>query len=1397
MSASYERVVQALRKSLEETDALKKDNQQLRAAFREPVAIVGIGCRLPGGVSSPDGLWELLVAGGEGLVPFPEDRGWNRDGLLDPHSGGAGTSYARVGGFLKGVAEFDAGLFGISPREALAMDPQQRLLLETSWEALERARIDPLSLRGSATGVFTGTNGQDYLHTVSGRLDGIEGFVGTGSAASVLSGRVSYALGLEGPAVTVDTACSSALVAVHLAVQALRAGDCRMALAGGATVMSTPMAFEEFAQQGALAPDGRCKAFAESADGTGWSEGVGVLVLERLSDARRLGHPVLAVVRGSAVNQDGASNGLTAPNGPSQQRVIRQALRAAELTAADVDAVEAHGTGTSLGDPIEAQALLATYGQDREGRDPLWLGSMKSNIGHTQAAAGVAGIIKVVMALRAQQLPRTLHVDAPSPHVDWDSGVVRLLTESRPWPRGARPRRAGVSSFGISGTNAHVVIEEAPAPEPVEPGSAVRTDGGSSPADRPSSVERCPSTALPVVPWVLTGRSSNAVRAQAERLISHLDTQDHSSEGPANAVVGAIRAVDVGFSLATTRAVLEHRAVMLGTDYAPLRAGVAALATAAEGDVAPRSPASMVTGVASTGRTAWMFTGQGSQRAAMGRELYGRFPAFAGALDEVCGYLDAGLKGSAGFEVPLREVLFAAEGSAEGSLLDRTGYAQPALFAVQVALVSLLRSWGMRPDLLLGHSIGEFAAAWAAGVFELADAAWLVAARARLMQALPMGGAMAAIEAPESEALAMLNGLSDGDRAVIAVVNGPSAVVVSGDEHAVERVMAIAVEDGRRVRRLRVSHAFHSPLMEPMLDEFAKVAAGVTYRSPRTRAVSTVTGDRVGERDWANPEYWVRQIREPVRFHDALQTATDRQGATRLLEVGPDPVLTSHLTSSGQSPTAAAMAVPALRSGHGEAETAMSAVARLFVCGAKVDWGAVFAGTGARQVELPTYAFQRRRYWLPDRLTDQRDRPFEHQRTADQHTADQWPGRPQAAEHTEPWTVDGRPYATRLRTMTVEERHRAVFDLVTSQVAAILGHADPAEVEGERTFLDLGFTSLSISELCTGLSRMTGCVLTADEVFAHPTPRELATHLLTELVRHTDEERADGPGQGGCVVTNLFRHALAQEQYDRGLDLLDLAAGARPRFRMSDTGGSEPEPGGAPVHLAHGETAAPVLCLPSLVVPASPYQFARFAGALDGSHDVWFLPMPGFGRGESLPADIEAAAARQAEVVLRAFGNKPPTLVAYSSGGWSAHALTARLEAIGTPPPALVLLDTPAGAGDDLALGMVATTYRLMRQFPEIPVDDDQLTAMAHYARLFTAWQPTPLTTPTLFVRAADFVPELLFEAVRPSWPLDHEMAEVPGNHFTLLEKDAETTARRVHAWLMDQDTPGGRLPDE
>ena len=884
----------------------------------EPIAIVGMACRFPGGASSPEQLWTLVAGGGDGIAAFPANRSWDMD--YWQHALDASGRDA-VGGFVADATDFDAGFFGISPNEAVMMDPQQRMLLETCWEALERAGIEPSSLRKSATGVFAGVMESGYDPGPALTLEHNGMFRASGALASIVSGRVAYTLGLEGPAVSVDTACSSSLVALHLAGQALRQGDCSLALAGGVTVVVSPDQFAYFDESG-TASDGRCKAFSATADGVGWAEGAGVLVVERLSDARRHGHEVLAVVRASAVTQDGASNGLTAPNGAAQERVIRQALARAGLSAAEVDAVEGHGTGTTLGDPIELNALLATYGQDRPPDRPLWLGSVKSNIGHTQAAAGVAGIIKMVLAMRHGELPMTRFADAPTRHVDWSSGHVRLLAETIPWPAADQPRRAGISSFGLSGTNAHVILEQPPltaepATEPVAPAAA-------APVTEP------PGGGGPALPWLLSARTREALPAQADRLLAHIADQPE------------LDALDIGSALAS-RPALPYRAAITGPDGTALLAGLTALARG-------EPYAGVLRGTArSAAKTAFLFPGQGSQRPGMGAGLHAAFPAFARSFDEVSAGFDRYL------DRPLREVMFAAEGSVTAQLLDQTVFTQAALFTMQVALFRLLESWGQRPDFLLGHSVGELAVAHVAGVLPLKDAIRLTACRGQLMQEMP-AGAVVAIEASEEEVRPLL-----GERVSIAAINGPASVVIAGAEQPILELAEHWAERNRRTRRLIIRRAIHSPLMDDMLDELRDVATGLHYALPRLPVVAAVTGEPVTAGELGDPGYWVANCRQPVRFLDGIR-ALQSAGIGRYLELGGG-ALSAMAQSCLAGEPGDAVVVPAVRPDRPESAAVLQAAAQLWASGGGPDPARLFTGRGARPVTLPPYAFHRTHYW--------------------------------------------------------------------------------------------------------------------------------------------------------------------------------------------------------------------------------------------------------------------------------------------------------------------------------------------------------------------------------------------------------------------------------------------------
>ncbi|MFF8926476.1 SDR family NAD(P)-dependent oxidoreductase [Streptomyces longwoodensis] len=918
------------------TGDLRQTQRRLReaeAAHSEPVAIVGMACRYPGGANSPEDLWELVARGGDAVTGFPTDRGWDVEGLYDPDPARSGGNYVRGGGFLDGVTDFDAGFFGISPREALAMDPQQRLLLEGAWELFERSGIDPASLKGSPTGTFIGFSSMDYGWELPRIPESVEGYFATGNFASVMSGRIAYTFGLEGPAVTVDAACSSSLVALHLAAQALRSGECSLAVAGGVTVMSTAVGYAEFSRQRALSPDGRCRAFSASADGFGPAEGLGLLLVERLGDARRNGHRVLAVVRGSAVNQDGASNGLTAPNGPSQERVIRAALRNARVSPDEVDAVEAHGTGTPLGDPIEAHALLATYGERRPQERPLWLGSVKSNIGHTSAAAGVAGVIKMVQALRHGVLPRTLHADEPTPHVDWSPGTVRLLTEPRPWPdTGDRPRRAGVSAFGISGTNTHVILEQAPATAP--------DDTESAPA--PGTPPGLTATAVPLP---LSARSAPALRAQAECLTAYLTAHP---EAPLDGI---------GRTLATARAALDHRAVLVATDRDQTLTALAAVS-------AGNPDAHVVQGVALTdgteqelaGRVVFVFPGQGSQWVGMGAGLWESSPVFRERLAEC----DAAL--SALVDWSVTDVV---RGLPSAASLDDVVVVQASLWAVMVSLAAVWRSVGIEPGAVIGHSQGEIAAAVVAGALSVEDGARVVVLRAQaIAESLSGNGGMVSVAVSADRVRELITRW--GERISIASINGPASTVVSGEPDALDELTAACEAEGVRARRIAVDYASHSAQVESIRDQVVEALKGIEPGPARVPFYSTVTG-AVIDTSGLDATYWVTNLRQEVRF-DATVRELLTDGFGYFVECSPHPVLTVGMQETFEDHTdaQAAVALGTLRRDEGGPERFLTSLAEGYVRGLTVDWTALFAGTTDAEplLDLPTYAFQRRRYWL-------------------------------------------------------------------------------------------------------------------------------------------------------------------------------------------------------------------------------------------------------------------------------------------------------------------------------------------------------------------------------------------------------------------------------------------------
>ncbi|MGC5016558.1 type I polyketide synthase [Streptosporangium sp. DT93] len=1051
------KLVEYLRWTTGELARVKRELAALSSP--DPVAVVAMACRYPGGVRSPEDLWRVVADGVDTVGEPPLDRGW--DPLLRERAG--------AGGFLEDAAGFDASFFGISPREAVAMDPQHRQLLEVSWEALERAGIVPGSLRGSRTGVFTGVIYQDYAPAIDDAPPELDGYLMTGNAASVASGRVAYTLGLEGPALSVDTACSSSLVAIHLAADSLRRSECDLALAGGVTVMATPRVFVEFALQGGLAADGRCKAFADAADGTGFGEGAGVLVLERLGDALRNGHPVLAVIRGSAINSDGASNGLTAPSGTAQEKVIGAALRGAGLSPADVDAVEAHGTGTALGDPIEAGALIAAYGGAGR-RRPLWLGSVKSNLGHTQAAAGVAGVIKMVQALRHGVLPATLHAADRSTLVDWSGGGVEPLADPVPWPPGDRPRRAGVSSFGISGTNAHLIVEEAP---PVSgtgpPAGPAAPPAGERTAVKKAAVEKAvgekavgertagektageeatggmPAGGAPVaVPWVLSAKTPEAVRAQAARL------RDLLRSGPEVDLAAVAR------TLAGRRSRFRHRAVALGADAAELARELDALA----------GPSAPIVTAGRAPKVAFVFGGQGTQRARMGRELYERFPVYAEAFDTACAALDRARELHPAPGPPLGEVVSAPAGHPLSEALRRTEFAQPALFATQLALCRLAGHLGLVAHALLGHSVGELTAAYVAGVLSLEEAARLVTARALAMQAAPEGGGMVALRATEAEVLASLEDL-DG-RVSVAAVNGPRSTVVSGDADAVRALAARWRSRGVRTKTLAVGHAFHSPHMDPALPRLVEAAAGLAVGDPATILVSNRTGRVATRAELAAPDYWAAQVRGTVRFHDGVLTLRDL-GVDTFVEIGADTTTTGMVADCLAGERDGASAIPLVRDPAAEARSVLRGVAQAHARGVRVDWDRMLGeGPAADPATVPTYPFRHERYWLAPPGGRGRERPSYEPAPA--------------------------PAVPPVLDLPEGERHDVLASLVLTAVADALGHSHGA-VGPADDLTQIGITSFGALEIAARLSREIGVDVRVGLVLDHATAGELASRL--------------------------------------------------------------------------------------------------------------------------------------------------------------------------------------------------------------------------------------------------------------------------------------------------------------
>lgn len=1306
--------------SLRESHGHADRNTQGRGSINEPVAVIGVGCRFPGDIDGPERLWDFLTEKKCAITAYP-DRGFTN----------AGT-FAESGGFLKDVAGFDNRFFDIPPDEALRMDPQQRLLLEVSWEALEHAGIIPESLRLSRTGVFVGVSSTDYVRLVSASAQQKSTiWDNTGGSSSIIANRISYFLDIQGPSIVIDTACSSSLVAVHLACRSLSTWDCDIALVGGTNVLISPEPWGGFREAGILSQTGCCHAFDKSADGMVRGEGCGVIVLQRLSDARLEGRRILAILTGSAVNQDGKSNGIMAPNPSAQIGVLENACKSARVDPLEIGYVEAHGTGTSLGDRIEAHALGMVFGRKRPGSGPLMIGSIKPNIGHLEGAAGIAGLIKAVLMVERGSLLPSGGFTEPNPAIPFTELGLRVVDELQEWPVVAgRPRRAGVSSFGFGGTNAHVIVEEA----------------GSVGADTVSGRADVGGSGGGVVAWVISGKTASALAAQAGRLGRYVRARP------------ALDVVDVGYSLVSTRSVFDHRAVVVGQTRDELLAGLA-------GVVAGRPEAGVVCGVGKpAGKTAFVFAGQGSQWLGMGSELYAAYPVFAEALDAVVDELDRHLR------YPLRDVIWGHD----QDLLNTTEFAQPALFAVEVALYRLLMSWGVRPGLVLGHSVGELAAAHVAGALCLPDAAMLVAARGRLMQALPAGGAMFAVQAREDEVAPML-----GHDVSIAAVNGPASVVISGAHDAVSAIADRLRGQGRRVHRLAVSHAFHSALMEPMIAEFTAVAAELSVGLPTIPVISNVTGQLVAD-DFASADYWARHIRAVVRFGDSVRSA-HCAGASRFIEVGPGGGLTSLIEASLAD--AQIVSVPTLRKDRPEPVSVMTA-AQGFVSGMGLDWASVFSGYRPKRVELPTYAFQHQKFWLAPAPS-----------VSDPTAAGQIGASDGGAE-----LLASSGFAARLAGRSADEQLAAAIEVVCEHAAAVLGRDGAAGLDAGQAFADSGFNSLSAVELRNRLTAVTAVTLPATAIFDHPTPTELAQYLITQIDGHgSSAAAAANPAERIDALTDLFLQACDAGRDADGWKMVALASNTRERM-------SSPVRNNVSKNvalLADGISDVVVICIPTLTVLSDQREYRDIANAMTGRHSVYSLTLPGFDSSDALPQNADMIVETVSNAIIDVVGGSCRfVLSGYSSGGVLAYALCSHLSVKHQRNPlGVALIDTylpsqianpsmnEGFSPNDTGKGLSREVIRVARMLNRLTAT--RLTAAATYAAIFQAWEPGRSMAPVLNIVAKDRIAtvENLREERINRWrtaaaEAAYSVAEVPGDHFGMMSTSSEAIATEIHDWI-------------